>query len=67
MRNIRKSPFAHVGANRASKENAQEDFTTASSDESFPRHITVYLKNVLVQLGANGISPNRSCTNLRRE
>lgn len=64
MAHKNKSPLAHAGANRASKENTQYDFTKASHDKPPPRHIKAYVKSVLVTLGANGILPRRLCTKL---
>jgi hypothetical protein len=61
---LRKSPGAHAGANRASKENAQRNFTRSQNNKPPPLHIAAYVKNVLVQLGANGILPRRFCTKL---
>lgn len=64
MEATRKSPSAHAGANRASKENAQRNFTRLQSNKPPPQHVAAYVKNVLVQLGANGILPRRFCTKL---
>ena len=64
MRTQQKSPLARAGANRASKENTQRNFTRAGNTKPPPPHIAAYVKNVLVQLGANGILPRRFCTKL---
>lgn len=64
METTKKSPDAHAGANRASKENAQRNFTRSQNNKPPPLHIAAYVKNVLVQLGANGILPRRFCTKL---
>ncbi len=64
MRIQQKSPLARAGAYRASKKNAQCNFTKVSNNKPPPLHVAVYLKNVLVQLGANRILPHRFCTKL---
>lgn len=64
METTKKSPVAHAGADRASKESAQRNFTRLQDDKPPPLHIAAYVKNVLVQLGANGILPRRFCTKL---
>lgn len=55
MRTQQKSPLARAGANRASKENAQCNFTKIDKDKPPPLHISAYIKNVLVRLGINGV------------
>lgn len=59
-----KSPLARAGANRAYKGNVQQDFTKESNDLPSPHPIAAYAKNILVQLGVNGILPRRLCTKI---